>query len=318
MHLRSAEIVQILITGAFGYLGGRLATYLAGRGHSLILTGRTLPTWASQLSPFAACTTLDVLRVATYPSFNDVDAVIHLASLDEHEAAEDPGGALAVSGEGTRCLLDACADRVSRFIFLSTFHVYGPDAPNHLTEDTLTRPTHPHGISRLAGEGFCRAANRARGETWVTTLRPSSAYGAPVHPTVDRWHLAHNDFCRQAVTNRHLVLHAPGLQHRDFVWIEDLGQACSKVLEASTTALGDGLFQVGSGSSRSIYELAQITSVHAGHRLGRPIPITSPEPVPDAASDEVAYSITRLQNLGYIPSDQLREETIRIVEMLLT
>jgi UDP-glucose 4-epimerase len=303
--------VRLLVTGAFGYLGGRLATAWARDGFDVVVSGRRVPASAAWAQAFE-------MRLGDLTSQRDVaaltdgvDAVVHLAALDEHEATADPARALAISGEATGALLDASmASGVSRFVFFSTYHVYSPRPGEAITERTATSPTHPYAVAHVAGE---RQTLEHRGIDAVV-LRVTNGYGAPMAADVDRWTLAHNDFCRQVVHDGRIVLKTPGLQHRDFVWVEDVARATALVLRASASDLHP-VYNLGSNTSRSIASVAELVRARAQERLGRPIGLERP-PTTDRSETPVSYSIERLERLGFTPSDGMIEETDRLLALL--
>jgi UDP-glucose 4-epimerase len=283
--------------------------------HDLVLGARALPPWAEARVSHSAFRELDVLDpVQVESAVVGIDAVVHLASLDENEAARDPDLAVRVSGEGTRRLLAASrAAGVRSFIYLSTFHVYGPHAPSAIDEQTAPKPAHPYGISRLTGEGYCYENNRLGSDTSAVVFRLSNGYGAPAHRSVDRWTLAHNDFCRQAFENSRIVLKTSGVQHRDMVWIGDVAQAVERVLEAGT--LEHDLFQVGNGRSLSMLQLAERVRTVSEAYLKREISVVRPAPTGEAGK-AVRFSIERLRSIGFEPRDAIDEETMRLLQLL--
>ncbi len=111
--------MSILLTGAFGYLGGRL---LQSLDLPLIAASRSKPSWVESRFPQLAHRRLDLLDDSTHASaLQGVHAVVHLASMDELESARDPDLSLRVSAEGTRKLLAACRRAgVKSFVDLST------------------------------------------------------------------------------------------------------------------------------------------------------------------------------------------------------
>jgi UDP-glucose 4-epimerase len=304
--------VNLVITGASGYLGGRLVRALSAAGHHVTPTGR------SESAAAPGYRRLDVLHP---PALDEVlsgaEAVIHLASLDEREAAASPEQALRVSGEGTRLVLESARRvGVKRVLFFSTFHVYGPRAPEAITEDTATRAAHPYAIAHLTGEGFCREQNLKSALPFATIIRLSNSYGCPVRRDVDRWSLAHNDFCRQAVTTGKIVLKGDGLAHRDFVWIDDVCRATGLLLQTPADGLGEGVFNLGAGTSLSVFELAQRVQLRAERHLGKPVPIERSTPPVGATGTRVNFNIDRLRSLGFSPRDGLDPETDALLRLL--
>lgn len=310
--------MRVLLTGAFGFLGGRIAEHLRAGGAEVVLSGRSIPPraagWAQGFTVRLG-DLLDPAQIGALPG--GLDAVIHLASLDENEAAADPEQALLVSAGATRRLLAAAREAgASRFVFFSTFHVYGPSAPHgptRIDEDTPPRAAHPYAIAHLAGEGFCRQAHAAGLPCAI--LRVSNGYGAPTRADVDRYTLAHNDFCRQAVRAGRIVMKTPGAQQRDFVWVGDVARAAELVLEAPREALGEGVFNVGGERSLSILALAELVQARARSVLGREVAIERP-PGEGAPAPPVELSVARLRRLGYAPADRLADETDRLLRLL--
>lgn len=311
--------MKILLTGAFGYLAGRLATWLREAGHTVVLSDRELPDDAKDWAAEYEVRLGDILDPQGLPALvRGVEAVVNLASLNEHQAVADPELALRISAEGNRLLLNtAKAADVSRFLFFSTFHVYGPGAPLHITEEIAVRAAHPYAISHFAGEGFCREANRTSGRTWALTFRLSNGYGCPVRRNVDRWTLAHNDFCRQAVETGRIVLNSAGTQERDFVWVEDVASAIDAVFKAPEKQLGEGVFNVGGQSVLSILNLVNRVAARSQVHLGKPVSVERPVGSADPGEPSgLNFDVSRLAALGYSPRDQIDQETDRLLELL--
>ncbi len=309
--------MRVLLTGGFGYLASRMADVLAGLGLQVILSGRQVPAAAAEWSKRFEFRRADVLDTTSHAALLEgVDVLVHLASLDEREAESTPGKAVEVSGEGTRLMLAAArAAQVKRVIFFSTLHVYGPTSPSTITEDTPTKAAHPYAIAHLTGEGFCRDA-LGKGQD-VFILRVSNGYGAPSWREVDRWTLAHNDFCRQALEKKKIVLRTPGLQHRDFVAIGDIAQATNLVIRVPRSELEEPVLNVGGKLSLSIADIAQRVQTRIRSRLDIDCPIERPEAPPSHVITPVDYRVDRLARLGYVPTDQLDSETDRLIDLLV-
>jgi len=194
---------RILVTGGTGYLGGRLIGHLRAGGNAVHVASRK--------------TGFDLFSVESLERHcAGMTAIVHLAAPNEIVSLANPEEALRVTAMGTLNMLSAAYRAgVERFIFFSTAHVYGAPLVGLITERTLPRPVHPYAIAHRSAEDFVLAWND-EGKIEGVVLRLSNALGAPATPEMDRWTLASNDFCRQAVLQRRLVLKSPGLQWRDF------------------------------------------------------------------------------------------------------
>jgi len=292
---------NVLITGAFGYLGGRIAKLLAGDPDVVVHLGtregdRKAPGWIGS----GKVTAMDLVSSGSLDdACRDMDAVVHLAAVNEVESASDPRRALEVNGLGTLRLLEAAqGNGVGRFVYLSTIHVYGAPLAGVITERTLPRPRHPYAITHRVAEDFVLASHDT-GKLTGIVLRLSNGFGAPVSPEADRWTLVVNDLCRQAVTTERLVLKTPGLQRRDFITLNDVARAVSHMLELEPDMCGDGLFNLGGEDAVSILDMANLIAARCETTLGSRLSVERPEPVASETVDDLEYRIDKIKSTGF-------------------
>lgn len=297
--------MRILITGGFGFIGGRLALHLAQAGHQILLGSRKVispPTWLQDA---------EVKRIewddshALELSCNGVDVVIQAAGMNAHDCATDPVAALSFNGVANARFV-AAANRagVQRFIYLSTAHVYGSPLVGTITEVTCPRNLQPYATSHLAGEHAVLSANHC-GQIQGIVLRLSNAFGAPVHKDVNCWKLLVNDLCKQAVQTRKLVLKTSGLQQRDFVSMTDLCRVAEHLAVNGSTAQ-NSIFNVGSGVSQSVFAMAQSIQQRCEQVLGFEPVIERVQGEADDLHPTLFYRIDNLAALG-IKSDFLEK-----------
>lgn len=260
--------MRVLITGGFGFVGGRLADYLSKSGHEIILGTRRLadsPVWLSQA---------DVLEIdwsdgaALTKTCKGVDVIIHAAGMNAQDCAANPVAALAVNGlETAQLVAIACQSAVRRFIYISTAHVYAKPLVGNITEEVCPRNSHPYATSHLAGENSVLGESR-QGKIEGIVLRLSNAYGAPMHQGVNCWMLLANDLCRQAVEIRELVLQSNGLDVRDFIGLNEVCRAVEPLVSGCVKDNQTGIFNLGSGKSLSAIEMAKIIQQRSIEILG--------------------------------------------------
>lgn len=289
---------RVLITGGLGYVGGRVAKFLAQRGDLEIVLGSRkecispawLPdarvagiNWGSSESLLSAC--------------DGVDTVIHLAAMNDGECMRDPVAALEVNAVNTARLVEAAkACNVRRFIYFSTAHIYGSPLIGEIDESTLPRSRHPYASSHRAAEDVVLAA----GNKMVSVvLRLSNACGVPAHADANCWMLLMNDLCRQAVTERRLTLRSAGLQQRDFVMLHDVARGVLHMLDLSPTEIGDGIFNFGGGRAMRIIDMAEMIQARSAQVLGFTPEIVRPEPMPGEWGGELKYCIDKLLATGF-------------------
>ena len=292
--------MKVLITGAFGFLGGRLAQSLAaGSKHEVLLASRRRRPPHDWLAA-ARTVQIQLNRADTIDAaVTGADAVVSLAGMNAEDAASDAVGALECNGIGTGRVLEAAKrQRVKRFVYLSTAHVYGSPLSGVITEQTCPVSLHPYATSHRAGEDLVRAAHQ-RKEIEGVVVRLSNSFGAPAHKDANCWTLLVNDLCRQAVTAGRLVLRSDGLQHRDFVALSDACGAISHLLELPVTALADGLFNVGGGWSPSILEMTERVAERVFVVTGRRPPIERGKEGTRQHSASLDYCVDKLAATGF-------------------
>jgi UDP-glucose 4-epimerase len=249
--------MRILITGGFGFVGGRLAGHLAQAGHQIVLGSRKAirsPAWL----PHAEVAQMNWDDAAALErSCNGVDVVIQAAGMNAQDSAADPVAALAFNGLATARLV-AAASRVGvkSFVYLSTAHVYASPLVGTINEDTCPRNLHPYATSHLAGEHAVLSAGE-RGHIQGIVLRISNAFGAPMHKDVNCWMLLVNDLCRQAIQARKLVLSSSGQQQRDFIGMTEVCRVAARLVFGSGDDCETGIFNIGAGMAQPVLAMAQ-------------------------------------------------------------
>jgi UDP-glucose 4-epimerase len=302
---------NVLITGGLGYVGGRIASHLAKVAPELALRLMThrppvpAPAWSHGLELVQA----DLHdRQSLELAVSGVETVIHLAAVNEVDSQNDPDLALEVNGRGTYQLLQACQARgVQRFVYFSTFHVYGPAAPQPITEATATRPVHPYSFTHRLAEDYVNWFRHSQGLATLI-LRLSNGYGYLADQWVQRWTLVFNDLCAQAVRNREIRLRSSGAQQRDFIPLADAARAVRHLLTLPSEKWGDGLFNLGGDCSLSIRQVAQRVADEYLNRYGQEVPIIVERTDDSQSSDPVLYSIDKLRGTGFALTGNIAEE----------
>lgn len=214
--------MKILVTGATGKVGSRLAKRLARRGDHVRALVRD-PSRARELG--VELVKGDLLDVASLEAaLRGIDAVVHCAAFFRGATAEQ---AHEVNDVGTRHLAAAArAAQVKRFVFTSTGLVYGEKNGRLVNEDEECTPTAAYPVSKLAAE---RALLAMEGLD-VRVLRlpfvygdgdPHIAEGVPMmraFPPTFRMSIGHHADVAQAVER---VLDAASPAHRIYNVVDD-------------------------------------------------------------------------------------------------
>ncbi len=301
----------VLITGGLGYVGGRLTQRLA-RDVNVIVATREQP----------SATLLELHGnplVVPYGELSDggrllagIDAVVHLAALNELECMRSPSEAIRVNIDGTRRVLEwSIAAGVSHFIYFSTAHVYGA-LEGSIAEETLPVPIHPYAITHRAAEDYVVMAGLQQ-RIGVTVFRLSNSFGAPVSPSVNRWTLVVNELCRQVVEQGELILKSNGEQFRDFVCLTDVAEVVASFV-ANGGARRHTVYNLGSGSSMRVVDMAHLIGRNAAQRLGRPVSIRLPQDTVPIAAPVFKFDVGRIRAEGVKIANDVDAELSNLID----
>jgi nucleoside-diphosphate-sugar epimerase len=158
--------MRILVTGAAGFIGRRLAAALLARDFvtdasgravpidELILADRAAPTVPAD--PRARCVAADVSDPSSLAALlrDKVDSVFSLAATLTVEAESDYARGLAVNLHGVLSLLEACrsSKHRPRFVFPSSIAAFGGPLPEVVDDRVQHTPQTSYGTHKAIGE----------------------------------------------------------------------------------------------------------------------------------------------------------------------
>ncbi len=207
---------MLLVTGANGFLGGRLARLLVERGEEVRIIHRSdgRPEYLADLP-------VDVVRarLEDLPSLEKamagVDRIFHCAARSTDWSPWREFHSANVEGVANLLRAAASGNRFERFVHVSTTDVYGyPDSP--CDEDgPLVDTGLPYNRSKVMGERLVWDASR-KGIP-VTVLRPATIYG----PRSKDFAIELENLLRQG-----LMMHVNGGKSGGgFIFVDDVAEA---------------------------------------------------------------------------------------------
>lgn len=289
---------RVLITGGNGYIGRYLVNALKTSGIETCITSRN--------AKDTDCCRMDLFDVSTIVGIcHGIDAVVHLANLDEQLVKTQPKEALLANSYATRELyLDAVREGVKKFIYFSTFHVYG-SSDGEIDESTQPKPKADYGLTHYFAEQYLEQLSEKEGLP-VAVIRLTNGIGAP--QGAYKWYLALNDFCKSSFEKSRIVLKSNGLPQRDFVPIRDVVSAVDLLLKTEQRSSFE-VYNVSSESTYSIKDLALAAAEVYKARYGKNVQLD----IPVASQDEINavkplyVSSQKIRRLGWIPRFTLEE-----------
>jgi nucleoside-diphosphate-sugar epimerase len=149
--------MRAIVTGAAGFLGGRLAAMLAADPRLSAVTGldRAAPPADGPVRPIQA-------DIARFPEVAPMaEMVIHAAAITSQASEADPEAAFAINVEGMRAVLRWARAQPSppRVLLLSSIAVFGRGDAVAL-EDTPPDPRSSYGTTKLIAERLLLDATR--------------------------------------------------------------------------------------------------------------------------------------------------------------
>lgn len=317
-------VKTISVIGATGYLGSHISSGLAAAGYRVRAWGRRRPAgveaWAA---PFERFSTGDLEQTKTIEAIaaEASEALVYCVSLDHRAAEQDPDRAWRINVRPVWRLLDRLSQRGKpRFVYLSTSQVYGT-AEGQILESTITRPRNHYALTHLMAEQVVQRYCSEPGSG--INLRLSNGYGAPLFDDANCWWLVINDFCRTAVETGEIRLLSAGEQQRDFIHVEDIAAAVSLSMGQPAARFDQPAYNIGSGRSLSILQLAHRVATVYEQLVGGGIAVRMPDGSRSAGFDEstsrntLSYSAEAFRKLGFKPAVSLDEGIRRLLEDLM-
>ena len=306
--------MRVLVAGGFGFVGGRLVEQLQQVGHKVTVGSRNI----KNILEFLPNATVTQINWSDDKALEKiclgVDVVIQAAGMNAHDCAANPVAALEFNGLATARLCAAASrSGVSRFIYLSTAHVYASPLAGIITEDACPRNLHPYATSHLAGENAVLSTER-RDKIEGIVLRASNIFGVPVNKEVNCWMLLVNDLCRQAVETGQMILHSNGLQERDFIPMTEFCRIVERLSSYDREVGPSGIFNVGSGVTYSVLEIAKIVGQRCKLVLGFEPKCQRSASSADETCERLVYRSDRLATFGLNVNVDLNAEIDRLLE----
>ncbi|MBT3864703.1 NAD-dependent epimerase/dehydratase family protein [Candidatus Peregrinibacteria bacterium] len=252
--------MRCLVLGADGFLGSHLVDGLLSKGFEVRAFARFSEGKSKNLEhlrdkiEFVAGDFLnqDDIDKAT----KDIDIVFHFVSFTTPASSiNDPLIDIDTNIRGTVQLLEKCAKNgVKQLVFPSSGGtVYGNISKDMFSEDDLTMPVSPYGISKLTIERYLEYFKINFGLNYLA-LRYSNPYGT-------RQNLAGGQgiipiFLNRIKTGEPITIFGDGENVRDYIYVGDCVDLTMQILSKEDRAFN--LYNVGSGVPISINDLVRV------------------------------------------------------------
>jgi|SRR5690606_13143568 nucleoside-diphosphate-sugar epimerase len=244
--------MNILVTGATGFLGRNLIRFLVKEGHTVTAIGRDgekltkcFPDQiiSKQVTDYSAQSLSRLTK--------GQEIVVHLASqLMQRDT--DP---LRISEfnrnlEIVENLMIACeTNKIRKFVNISSISVYPRE--EDLLENQAVNPWNIYGVSKANIDTYLLYIQQ-KIQTKIVSLRLARLYGYG-----EREGLLFTDFVEKARNKKALTINGQGKSTIEYIYIEDAVDAIIAVLRNGEAG---GVYNVGTGISFSVYEIAEVVN----------------------------------------------------------
>ena len=257
---------NILVTGGAGFIGSHLCEGLLARGYAVRVLDSLI--YGKREWVPAACEFIegDIRDIdACTRAAAGMDGVLHCAAMSRSGPSQEQIDVCTGSNiTGTQNMLLAARDAgVKRFIYSGSSTYYGNRPPPH-REDDPADILNIYGLTKRVGEQYTLLFDQDFNLPSVV-LRYFNVYG-PRQPETGAYALVLGIFLRRAADGQVLEIHGDGSQRRDFVHVRDVVAANIAALESNVRG---AVFNVGSGTSLSVKQLADMISPDQVHTEGR-------------------------------------------------
>ena len=249
---------KYVVTGGAGFIGSHIVDALIARGDMVVVIDDLSSGFRENISPLAEFHRVDIRDIDAVRTVfrGDIDGVFHCAAIVSVQySLEHPKDTARINIDGTKNILQVSAEtNVRRLVFCSSAAVYGNASIAAVTETVLPDPQSPYGIQKLRGEQEC-IAYATQGVFETVILRYFNVYG----------HRQRGDssyagvialFVRTYLAHKSLTIFGDGSQTRDFINVSDVVSA--NLAAMSTAGISGQVFNIGSGTSTSVKELARV------------------------------------------------------------
>lgn len=197
---------------------------------------------------------------------------------------------------------------VKKLLFLGSSCIYPKLAPQPIKEEYLLsgylEPTNePYAIAKIAGIKMCGAYNRQYGTNYISVM-PTNLYGPGDNYDLETSHvlpaLIRKMHDAKYNGDKKVVVWGTGNPRREFLYSEDLADACVYLMENCNNETIGEVINIGVGEDITIRELAELTARVVGFDGELVFDTSKPDGTPQKLLD-----VSRLTSLGWQASTDL-------------
>ena len=288
---------KVFITGHRGLVGSAIHRMLRWRGHENIV-----------FAPHSEVDLANEAQARWFFSVHRPEYVFHCAAW--------VGGIMAHTNYSTDAILQNCTIQnnvislaaeygVEKLLFLGSACAYPkraavPIAESELLTGPLEESNKGYALCKILGHELCKAFRRERGCNFISCI-PTNLYGLNDNYDPEKSHVIPgmlHKFHWAKLKNEEVKLWGSGKPVREFLWADDLADACHLLMENYDQ---EGPVNIGSGEHMELRDLA----IHIANAVGYSGSIRWDTSKPDGTPARFLNN-SIIKSLGWLPDVSLK------------
>ncbi len=273
----SSKRMQILVTGAAGFIGADLSQKLLSQGHSVIAVDNFNDYYdvslkrarLDQLKLHDSAQNFEIHErdicdrstVADLFENSDFDVVVHLAAqAGVRYSIENPSSYIDSNLVGFANILEGCRQqKISHFVYASSSSVYGANKNFPFSEqDRVDNPVSLYAATKKANELMAHSYSHLYGLR-CTGLRFFTVYGPWGRPD-----MAPFRFASRMLKGEPIPVYNNGDMIRDFTYIDDINEGVMRVALSESSDDNYSLYNIGRGQPVKLLDFIELMAKHLG------------------------------------------------------
>jgi len=307
-----------LVTGGAGFIGSALCEALLARGDDVLCVDNFFTGTRENIEHLLDHKQFELLRHdVTFPLYVEVDEIFNFACpASPIHYQRDPVQTTKTSVHGAINLLGLAKRLKAKILQASTSEVYGDPSVHPQTEDYWgnVNPIGPRACydeAKRCAETLFFDYYRQYG-LGIKVARIFNTYGPRLKPGDGR---VVSNFVVNALTSKPLMIYGDGSQTRSFCYVDDLVDACVRLMDSEDGFVGP--VNLGNPHEISIRDLAELTIELTGSKSKleyRPLPVDDPR----QRCPDISRALEKLDWAPTTPLDTGLRRTIAYFESVLS
>ena len=249
-----------IITGGAGFIGSNLTDHLVRIGHKVIVLDNFVSGKKSNLSHHrkqdVKIIKIDISKSKNLDKyFKGVHYVFHFAALAQIiPSIKNPKKYFKNNVIGTLKVVEAAKRaKIKKLVYAASSSCYGIPKKLPASEKDKIDLNNPYAVTKFIGEEIImRYASMFKMPN--ISFRFFNVYGPRLNIS-GQYSAVIGNFLSQTKNNKALTIVGDGKQTRDFIHVDDIANACIKVIKSKCI---NKIYNLGSGKKTSINTLAKI------------------------------------------------------------